>query len=68
MRGDGIAGGGTRTQLPSPLFQLPHDRLQVAHALVEDVDLVLILVDIGILPPPPPPVSRGPRNREIKIG
>lgn len=55
-----VLRGATRTQLPSPLFQLPHDRLQVAHALVEDVDLVLILVDIGILPPTPP--SAGPKK------
>lgn len=40
---------GHRTQLPSPLLQLPHDGLQVADALVEDVDLVLVLVDVGVL-------------------
>lgn len=39
----------SNTQFPSPLLELPHDRLQVAHALVENVDLVLVLVDIGIL-------------------
>lgn len=41
---------GTRTQLPGPLLELPHDRLQVADTLVEDVDLVLVLVDVGVLP------------------